>query len=86
MSHTSSNSPSVVTGDDWADVAAAATVQLLLLQLYGLLIYFPKLINAYKLSCAVYTVMSARGSYTFPHMLPEVTPERCTFYNGAEAG
>ena len=53
---------------------------------YGLLIYFSKLINAYKLSCAVYTFMSASGSYTFPHMLPEVTPERCTFYNGAEAG
>ena len=38
-----------------------------------------------KLSYAVYTFMSASGSYTFPHMLPEVTPERCTFYNGAEA-
>ena len=46
---------------------------------------YPKLINAYKLICAVYTFMSASGSYTFPHMLPEVTPERCTFYNGAEA-
>ena len=45
---------------------------------------YPKLINAYKLSCAVYTIMSASGPYTFPHMLPEVTPSVMYFLYGAK--